>query len=418
MRLLAVTVACLAMLSLSACLSPPGPGDNTVPPEEFANWTPYETIKQQLEGVPCQVESIGMGTSENFLPLANASWEQGGTQEIDIRGNLLYAARPNGIAIVDIKDPLNPVVLSNYTDSGYPLDVKVSPDNMTALIGMGQGIDLVDVRNPEEPVRVGMWLFPGIAAGIHDPIENAHMLFTAAIAGEQWVFLAPNTNTGVWILKMTGTPDERNLTLVTQTLPVQGGALGPHDMVVQYDDVLKTHLLYSADGYHGWSVWDVSDPAEPMIVGGIVRPESGYLHTIQATHMNNRRIVMTIAEVGANFMQVYDATNLRAPILLASWQVGNPSESQHNFNIVQGQAYLAHYAQGIYVFDLGELPATPSQAIVNFPPVAHWAGREGASFWDIVMKDGVLYGSDMRNGVDVFAYGCIVPGEPTFSSIN
>ena len=415
MRVLVLAIACL---SLSACLSAPEPGDNTVPADELAGWTVYDAIKSQIEDVPCQVETIGPGTSENFLGLADATWEQGGTQEIEIRGSLLFAARPNGIAIVDITDPLHPVILSNYTDSGYPLDVKVSPDNMTALIGMGEGIDLVDVRNPEEPMRVGKWLFPGIAAGVHDPIENAHMLFTAAIAGEQWVFLAPNTNTGVWILKLEGSPDERRLTLVTQTLPVQGGPLGPHDMVVQYDDVLKTHLLYSADGYHGWSVWDVSNPAEPMIIGGFVRPESGYLHTIQATHMNNRRIVMTIAEVGANFMQVYDATNLRTPVLLASWQVGNPSESQHNFNIVQGQAYLAHYAQGIYVFDLSELPATPSQAVVNFPPVAHWAGREGASFWDIVMKDGLLYASDMRNGVDVFAYGCIVPGEATFTSIN
>jgi hypothetical protein len=409
-------VLAVAFLSLAGCLSTVPPEDATDTPNQQME-TVYGTIKSLVEDVPCQVESVGTTTSENFLPLSNASWDQGGTQELEIRGDLLFADRPNGISIVDIADPMNPVVLSNYTDSGYPLDVKVSPDNMTALVGMTEGVDLVDVRDPSEPHRVGQWLFPG-TMGVHQPLENAHMLFTAEISDEQWVFVAPNTNTGVWILKLEGSPDERKLTFVTQTLPAQGGPLGPHDMIVQFDPVLKTHLLYSADGYHGWSVWNVGNPAEPELVGGFIRPETGYLHTIQATFLNNRRIVVTIAEVGANFMEVYDATNLRTPVLLATWQVGNPSESQHNFNLVQGLMYLAHYAQGIYVFDLTELPATPSQSVVEFPPVAHWAGREGASFWDIVMKDGVLYGSDMRNGVDVFGYGCIVPGEPTYTSIN
>jgi hypothetical protein len=192
-------------------------------------------------------------------------------------------------------------------------------------------------------------------------------------------------------------------------------------MVVQYDEILKAHLHYSADGYHGWSVFDVSDPAKPMFVGGFVRPETGYTHTIQAYKMGNRRMVATIAEVGANFMEIYDATNIKAPVLLATWQVGTPQSAQHNFNIVMNQLYLAHYGAGIFVFDLTELPTTPSARLVDFKPVAHYQSRPDksrSSFWDVLLKDGVLYMSDISNGVDTVGYGCVPAGSPTYTSIN
>jgi hypothetical protein len=410
-----------ATVLLSACLTPapqaPMPTVDPVKEREAV----YDLLKSLLEGVPCQAPSVvDTANSANFLYVANASWDRQGTHEIEIRGDLLFGVHGAGISIVNVSNPMAPRILSNWTESPGALDVKVSPDNMTALIGVGNGVHLIDVRDPEEPVLAGTYLFPSnFPGGL--PLQNAHMLFTAGIAGEQWVFIAPNTSTGVWILKLVGEPDARSLEFVTTTLPVQGGPLGPHDMVVQYDELLKTHLLYSADGYHGWSVFDVSDPSQPELVGGFVRPETGYLHTIQAQMINNRRIVATIAEVGGNFMQVYDATNLRAPVLLATWQVGTVIAAQHNFNIVAGLMYVAHYGQGIFVFDLNELPTTPSSNVVQFPPIAHWEGRPGvtnATFWDIVLKDGVLFGSDMNNGVDVFAFGCVVPGDKSYTSIN
>jgi len=375
----------------------------------------FGEIQKLMEGVPCQASAVGAATSENIKPLNILKWEQGGNAEAEIRGDLLYSARGGGFSIVNISDPLRPVILSNYTETKGNLDIKVSPDNMTALVGAGWGIDLVDVRNPYEPKRSGQWLFTSVPVIGGAPLNNAHMIFTMEIAKQQWVLMAPNSNTGIWIFKLEGPPEARKLTFVTTTLPVQGGPLGPHDMVVQYDTVLKTHVMYSADGYHGWTAWDMRDPAKPMIIGGLVRPETGYLHTIQAGWLESRRIVVTIAEVGANVMQVYDATNIRAPVLLAMWQVGTPSSAQHNFNIVQEKIYLAHYGSGIFVFDLKGMPTTPSTKLIDYKPVAHYAPAS-TSFWDIVLKDGVLYGSG--SGIHVFGYGCVVPGDKAFTSIN
>src|SRR5689334_23901098 len=61
----------------------------------------------------------------------------------------------------------------------------------------------------------------------------------------------------VWILELTGTPDARELTYVTQTLPVEGGPLGPHDMYVTQDAVDGHWYLYSSDGFHGWAAFKI-----------------------------------------------------------------------------------------------------------------------------------------------------------------
>ncbi|MCA1811236.1 MAG: hypothetical protein LC623_04400, partial [Halobacteriales archaeon] len=252
-----------------------------------------------------------------------------------------------------------------------------------------------------------------------------------------WVFIAPNSNTGVWILKLEGPPAARKLTYVAQTLPVEGGPLGPHDLYVQRDALDSHWYLYSSDGFHGWTTFNVDDPTHPSLAGAWANPaEGGYTHTIQAQAINGKRIVATIAEVGANFLRVYDATDLRAPILLGQYQaksdgvaVGSdlpggtgPSAThpQHNFNIVGGNLFLSYYSYGMYVFNLtaftaGPGPSVPLTGSLTLKPAAHWAlGTESlddgpaafSGYWDTVVKDGLIYVSWMEGGLVVLGYGC------------
>jgi hypothetical protein len=386
----------------------------------------YAEIQALMAGVPCEVSDVGAGTSANLKTLSNVSFAKGGTQSLDTHGDLMIAANGgSGMAILNITNPLQPTFYSNYTESKSFGDVKLSPDNLTAVAGVGGAIDLVDIRDPYNPVRTSQWK---LASAPHTQTEflNAHMLYTAAIKGEQWVFLAPNNNEGVWILRLVGAPDKRELQFVTSTLPVEGGPLGPHDMWVTYDADLQKWLLYSADGYHGWAVFDVSDPAKPALAGGLVRPESGYTHTIQAAKINGKRIVATIAEVGFNVLEVYDASNLMAPVLLATWQVseeGAPQAAapQHEFNIVAGKLYLGHYANGFYVFDLTKI-SMPVVGTASLTPVAHYAvGTPGpatlfSDIWSVDVINGVLYASSMAKGILVVGYGCNEAGDAALTS--
>lgn len=433
MRSILVTVSIAAILILSGCAGANETSSKAASEKALRgvartvtqiDEAAYDRVKALMDGVPCNVESVGDETTKNLLYLGNVSLEHGGTQSLDTRGDIMVAATSGGLglAIVNISDPLEPETYSYFdVHKGYG-DVKISPDNMTAIGGAGGVIDLVDIRNPFEPLLVGQFdlASPGKA---DQGFLNAHMLYAAEIKGEQWVFLAPNNNDGVWILKLVGPPEERALEFVTNTLPVEGGPLGPHDMWVQYDTDLAKWLLYSADGFHGWTVFDVSDPANPTFAGGIVRPETGYTHTIQAAKINGKRIVATIAEVGFNLLEVYDATNLLAPILLGTWHVMEsnavvePAAPQHEFNIVDGKLYLGHYANGVYIFDLTTLGSTPLLGTAELQPVAHY--KQGtptptglfSDVWSVDVINGLLYVSSMKNGIHVVGYGCLTPGD-------
>lgn len=419
-------LAALFIVMLAGCASLPSDPD-IVDDDPDLVADAYDVIRGLMADVPCDVSAVGQGTSENLLLLSQFEGA-GGSQEIDIGADMIMMARGGGFHLVDISDPLAPVELSNITDLGGNLDVKFSPDNKTAFVGTGGGVTVVDISDPRVPMETSRWSFADASIPT-DPapraLQNAHMLYTAHIADEDWLFISPNSNTGVWILRIVGEPHERSLEFVTQTLPVQGGPLGPHDMYVQKDELTGDWLLYSSDGFHGWTVFDVNDPTSPTLAGGFVRPETGYTHTIQAATIDGRRIVATIAEVGANFLQIYDATVLQAPVLLASWQASPASTApQHNFNIVNGSLYLAHYTSGFYVFDLHQLPDVPAIGTLDFAPQAHYsAGVETAAgplsfgyFWDIVLWKGLLYGSSMEDGVHVVGYGCNEPGDPAVTS--
>ncbi|MBI2077939.1 MAG: hypothetical protein HYT80_06150 [Euryarchaeota archaeon] len=393
----------------------------------------YARVKGLMEGVACEAPFDATKTTANLKDLASlvvdVEGKTYGSRELDVHGDLalttLYGY--GGIAVLDLSDPLKPQQLGAIK-AGGELDVKFSPDNLTALVGGGSGIQLIDIRDPANLSMVGEWKF---AEAPQPPrggaLQNAHMIYAANISGQQWVFLAPNSNTGVWILKLEGPPEARKLTYVTQTLPVEGGPLGPHDMVVQWDADLKTWVLYSADGFHGWTAFDVKDPAKPMPLGGIIRPETGYTHTIQAAKIGARRIVVTIQEVGVNVMEVYDATNIKAPILLGTWQHERAAVNpQHNLNIVAGRLYVAHYGNGVYVFDLNKLGTTPIASEVK--PVAHYGGASTSQdalgfkeFYDVVVKDGVVYAASYSaptSGVHVVGDSCLVPGDEKLTTFG
>ncbi|HUR26355.1 MAG TPA: hypothetical protein VM327_10125 [Candidatus Thermoplasmatota archaeon] len=425
-----IGLAALALLVLGAgCLD-----SSTISPVDDEGATAAPDLSTMLADLPCEAPYDDVGTTENLRQLSFTEFDgESGPQEIDVAGDLLLAARDMGFSTVDVSNPLLPVVMGHYGDAAGMLDVKFTPDNLTALVGSYDNIDLVDVRDPAEPRQVGRWTFDQVESppsGV--PGQNAHMVFPARIAGEDWVFLAPQSSTGVWVLKLTGTPDERSLEFVTTTMPIQGGQSGPHDIFVQYDELLQTWILYTADAFLGWTAFDVSDPANPELMVAVPNADFSGTHSVQAALVGGRRIVATTTEFGMNALKFWDATDLARPVQVGYWthELGpGIYDHQHNINIVEGRLYMAHYALGLYVFDLTLLPASPAGAL-SIQPVAHYAklqetglgaGANGG-FWDLVLHEGLLYAGvysgGVQQGLHVIGYGCLTPGDPLQTSVG
>jgi hypothetical protein len=290
-----------------------------------ANRATWREIRKQASGVPCDAGQVSQAeTSKNLKMLAEQALPpEIRTGELDVDGDLLLGhiyGSPGGLVTVDISDPLHSQILGIFRLEGnFTYDVKMTSDRSTAVLGFDDGvasagIAVVDITDPANPRLTDKWISPRPGA-----LQNGHMLYTERIGDTDWVFLAPNDSTGVWVLKLVGPPGDRKIEYVTQSLLVEGGPLGPHDMYIQFDEALDTWVLYAADGYEGWLAYDITDPASPQFLGGFVHPSSGYTHTIQAGVVGDRRIVVTVEEVGVNLLKVYDATNLQTPILLGVW---------------------------------------------------------------------------------------------------
>jgi hypothetical protein len=250
------------------------------------------------------------------------------------------------------------------------------------------------------------------------------MLYAYNVQGREIVLLAPNTNTGVWILELAGPPGHRELKLLSKFGENINGPLGPHDMWVTFDEDLQKPVLYVANGFAGWLAADISDPANPIMLGGalpMLDPYQGYTHTIQAAKIGGKRIVVTMAEVGLNALKVYDASDFRVPILLGTWTSKPvPIAPEHNLQIVNETLFLAHYKEGMYAFDLAQIPSVPTPA--GLAPIAHFAvgpdpglGLNFGDVWDVVVHDGLIYLSEIDFGVHVVGFGCMPPA-PGLSS--
>ncbi|HVM44547.1 MAG TPA: hypothetical protein VM582_01330 [Candidatus Thermoplasmatota archaeon] len=438
-------LALAALLLLAGCVTPAAVDPGALAAQEKDAM--LRDLRALLADVPCEVASVGAQTSDNMLEIANLPYDGSEHGEIDARGDWLLVARyqAGGFEVVSLADPGAPALVSVFqSEEENAQDVKWMPDDRTAVVGVNRKVLLVDVgpvidaagsMTPERmadagiaPVLLGEWEYPRDPRNPHDFIANMHMLTTARIGETDYVFVAPNTDTGVWLLKREGDALEH----VTHFgAPLGGSALGPHDMSLAWDEKMQAPVLYVANGFEGWLAWDVSVPETPKLLAVMPNLDPGavsYTHSALGAWVGDRRLVVTIGEVGVNMMKVYDATNWQAPVLLGVWWAdkARPHMPQHNIQIVGERLYVAHYTEGVLVFDLSTIGRLPLLSSLGIAPIARYAPPERetpdslgfGNVWDVVVHRGLLYVNDMSRGTAVVGYGCLLPGDEAATSVN
>lgn len=448
MRSLVATLALLTALAgcvspLAGQVDPASVGDDVVA-EAMAR------VQALLVDVPCEAEVSMDATSENLLPLAVYGTEEHGVANLDAWGDFLTYGVGGKLVVMSVQDPTAPRVVGLLADEeaqGYG-DAKFFGDGQyVAAARYDNTIEIFDVSaatwttpptgaEPASLVPLGIWEYPPAPPG--HLFTNMHMLETHTIEDANYVFLAPNDDTGVWWFRVDVAEGVATFeTMEPLGFPLAGGPLGPHDMTVAHDEILDKPILYIANGFEGWQAWDLSDPANPtrLVVLPNLGPGQGYTHTVAAAKVGERRIVATIAEVGFNTLRIFDATDLSRPVPIAEWWVNkaDPQTPQHDINIVGGYLTVGHYSYGAFVFDLNALGATPLVGSLDIAPVAHYLppnvmdeGVAGtglntgfANVFDVVAIDGIFYISDFtdaENAITPVAFGCLAPGDGLLSS--
>ncbi|HUR68538.1 MAG TPA: hypothetical protein VM370_04770 [Candidatus Thermoplasmatota archaeon] len=410
MRILAL----LALLLAAGCITP----SMETPSAVLDPATIWPAVQAAVAELPCDTDgSVGVLAADPLaLDPGDGNGELALATSFDGTRTIAAVARYHrgGVDLVDVTDPLHPRQLSSWEpekDGMRALDVKFSSDNATLVIGSDLSIRLLDVRDPSAP---------RLESELKLSRTQAHMVVVFPISKQDYVAALKGEGHDLEIFTLAGEPGARTLELAsTLTLTHAGEPTGQdlltsHDAWFTIDPLLQKPVLYVASSWDGVAVVDVSDPTRPAILGKIpnLDPYQGYTHTVQAFVRDGTRYVVAVQEVGANALKVWDATDFATPRLVAFWHVQNPTSMQHNLNLVGERAYVAHYGEGLFVFDLSKVGGMLPQRI---EPAAHQASGEGGT-WDVVVRDGVLYTSEIGEGLRVLGDGCLTPGDGAMSS--
>ena len=181
--------------------------------------------------------------SSLLLPSANML-------DLTVVGHRAYAAHTgDGLRIIDISDPYDPVELGTYPATGVVRSVDVS-GNYAYIGDSSAGIVVVDVSDPVNPTFVGSVSPLGLRQAIDVEGNNAYV---ASGFGGLRVLDVSNPASPV----LLSTLDQDSLGIA---------AFSPHNPVL-FDNGLLFVSWYQA----GVQIIDISDPIDPVYLGELPR---------------------------------------------------------------------------------------------------------------------------------------------------
>ncbi len=243
----------------------------------------------------------------------------------DATGKVYAIVGGNGMSIVDVTDPTNPVQVE-HLPSVPGFDVKVWKNYVYCATGGGGTASIVDISDPTNAVVVGT--FPSS--------HNFH------IDERGYMY---NAFPGVRIYDLN--PDPTNPTFL-----VQVGSEG-HDVTVRGNIMIDSH------GSSGTNIYDVTNPATPILLTTITDPTITYHH--QGDISTNGDYLYICDELGNHpdaDISVWDISDLNNPVRVDD--VADPNSTPHNLYVIGDYAYVSHYTAGFKVFDISD----PSQLVL------------------------------------------------------
>jgi hypothetical protein len=345
------------------------------------------------DGTTCRVCTARMVRAEHHDPqvsnkltlvgqLLGAAWDRNSyTFNVRVAGNTAYLIRQDGLYIINVTDPANPVELGHFkrTGDGYSNDVKIvdTATKRYAIIA-DFPVDVVDVTNPAAPV---------LAAQIP---EEAHTLATETRAGKTLAYFGNYDGT-------TPVFDVTNPAAPTRLGRYNANASNVHDLSV------KDGIAYLNAWEKGLLVVDFNTPATPALKGSSPSP-TNTSHSNWTTTAGGRHIALTGDEAYAAHLDVIDVDPASAQFMKALGTYKTRDHvSIHNIMAFGTKAYFTYYQDGVRVLDVSD-PANPklSGYFNTWDPQADYTSSqffEGAVGLDVDLARKLIFVADSPRGL-------------------
>ena len=331
----------------------------------------------------------------------------------------------NGVAVVDARNPANPVMVSRLQnpDGTSAEDVVVFTARHGPLAGhdiaaagiqvcggsrydanIPRGLMLWDVTSPAAPVRLGFVSTGCCARGLHEfEVEHRDDLGRTFAYATVPASRYPDSNTPSGFRDVNGDGDFRLIDITDPANPVQVSDWGIEDVGGPFsagqgcdpDPIFGHGAEPSEDGRSvfvsywdtGFVALDVTDPAHPAFRGRTVYPADADGDGHSASFDDERHLLFTAdedfcpnsgpgIEKSWGYLRVYDYSDLERPVQIGEYRTPNsvgPGDrsagdfSIHNALVVGTDVYLSWYSDGIRVVDASD-PRSLREVAYWVPP--------------------------------------------------
>jgi len=285
----------------------------------------------------------------------------------------------DGLVVVDVSNPVSPVQVAHIPGIAH-FDIKVWLQYAYTVNGGGNGNGyIVDLTDPLNPF-------------VADSFPSAHNIWI----DENGYMYAEYFNLKIYDLN----PDPLSPNLI-----YSGGSEG-------HDAFVKGNLLYDFHGTPGTNIYDITNPASPVLLCNIFDPSIAYHHSGWVSEDDNYLFICDeLADTGFADITVWDISDFGNPSKVGFYE--DPFATVHNMYIVGDFAYVPYYSAGFRIFNISD-PANPVVDSEYDTNPAAGQGYMGAFGVYIYSPSQYLYVHDRDSGLLIFSYvpPVAVPPEP------
>jgi choice-of-anchor B domain-containing protein len=286
------------------------------------------------------------------------------------------------VYIIDVTDPQNPFEAKVITQTSS-LDLKVWDHYLYCVDGDGSLIDdgtIWNIEDPLAPIKVRS-------------LPSAHNIAVA----DGYLYLS----VGYWGVEIFDLAD-----------PARPAMLWNDNTHSGHDVTIVGNRMYDFHGGSGTFIYDITNKSAPSMIGGIPNAADmgiAYHHNgAPSTNGNYLYITDELGNSTAPDITVWNITDPSAPYRVRTWTDQNATV--HNVYVVDDLLFASFYVAGVRVFDITE-PWNPV-LLDEYDTSPGYTGNGAFNgCWGLYLDapSGVIYASDIENGLFLFSFPVAVP---------
>ena len=308
------------------------------------------------EGKDYHYDDIGSSSNLSLI----GRWPYGPCDAVCVKDDYAYIGNGSVMTILDISDPILPKKVGEIETPGIVKDIYVH-NNYAYIANWREGIRVIDVSDPSEPVEVGYencycaMRLTGLRDILFASTTRSTAIFNiGAPAGpeKENSIGAGNTVWDIAVLKtskdylcVAGSLEGLRIYDVTNIYDIF--EVGYLDSIGSVRDVFVENNLAYLVNYDYLIIIDLSDPSEPAIVGVY---GSNKKYQFCNIFVSNGHAYITDELYGG--LWIFDVSNPTHPVEKGYYHSG--SGDSEGITVVGQHAYVAHGSSGLQIVDVSD----------------------------------------------------------------